>query len=135
MRRIVLALALIVATVVTLYAKDDKMINRGPSPAAQGTVHTDKDRNGNTEVEVKVKHIATPAKLTPPAQYYVVWVQERGQAAVALGELRVNAEDAAASLKGSTPAKVFDIFITAENERTPQAPSTVEILRGQVDRS
>jgi hypothetical protein len=135
MRKIWLITAALLAITVTLFAKDDKMINRGPSPAAQGTIHTDKDRNGNTKVEVEVKHIATPQKLTPPHQYYEVWVQDRSGQPQALGELRVNGDDAAGSVKGTTPAKVFDVFITAEDQRNPTAPSGPEILRGQVDRS
>jgi hypothetical protein len=98
-----------------------------------GKVITDNDRNGNTGVEVEVKHMAAPTALTPSKNAYVVWVQPRGKEPELLGVLRVN-QDLEGSLKTSTPYKDFDIFITAEDNPKPDMPSSMVILKGSVER-
>jgi hypothetical protein len=120
---------------VPMFARDDKMISRGLDPGARGTIHTDKDDNGNTKVKVEVEHTATPQQLNPPHQYYLVWIQESGQPAKLVGELRVDRDHANGSVEGTTPAKVFDVFVTAEDQTNTQTPSSAELLRGHVDRS
>lgn len=114
-------------------AREDKLTNTGLTPAAEGKVITSDDRNGNTEVEVQVKHLATPQSLTPAHQNYLVWVQPRGQAAELLGALRVNS-DLEGSLKATTPRKDFDILVTAEDSTRADAPSGNVILKGTVQR-
>lgn len=119
--------------VITAWAKEDRLVNTGAAPAAQGKINTSNDRNGNTEVEVQVKHMATPQSLTPPRQSYMVWVQPRGKDAELLGALRVNS-DLGGSLKASTTYKDFDVLITAEDDAKPSTPSSTVILKGTVER-
>ena len=118
---------------ILAWGREDRLVNRGFAPAATGEVVSSKDHNGNTSVEVKVEHLAAPATLTPARQYYVVWVQPRGEQPQAQGILKVNT-DLKGSLKTSTPAKVFDVFVTAEDSPNPVAPSGDEVLRGSVQR-
>jgi hypothetical protein len=125
--------ALSIMLVITAWAKEDKLVNTGSAPAAQGKINTSKDRNGNTEVEIQVKHMATPQSLTPPKQSYMVWVQPHGKDAELLGALRVNS-DLGGSLKSSTTYKDFDVLITAEDEAKPATPSSTVILKGTVER-
>src|ERR1051326_5030027 len=99
---------------ISAWGREDRLVNTGAAPAAEGKVTTDNDRNGNTEVEVQVKHMATPQSLTPARQAYLVWVQPRGKDAELLGALRVNG-DLEGSLKATTPYKAFDVVITAED--------------------
>ena len=115
------------------WGREDRLTNTGAAPAAEGKVLTDNDRNGNTGVEVHVKHMATPHSLTPAKQTYLVWIQPRGKEPELLGALRVN-EDLEGSLKAATPYKTFDIFITAEDNLKPEAPSSMVILKGSVER-
>jgi hypothetical protein len=123
--------ALLLATAA--WAREDRLTNTGAAPAAQGKVITSSDRNGNTQVDVQVKHMASPQSLTPAKQGYLVWVQPHGQPAQLLGTLRVN-EDLEGSLKASTPYKDFDVFITAEDQLKPDVPSSTVILKGSVER-
>lgn len=118
---------------VAVWGREDRLTNTGLTPAAMGKVNTDNDRNGNTGVEVEVKHMATPQSLTPSKTAYIVWVQPRGKEPEVLGALRVNS-DLEGSLKASTPYKDFDIFITAEDNPRPDAPSGMVILKGTVER-
>lgn len=133
-KRRLLGLTIVMVFLATaLWAREDKLTNTGMAPAAQGKVITGNDRNGNTEIDVQVKHMATPQSLTPARQAYLVWVQPHGQPAQLLGTLRVN-EDLEGSLKASTPYKDFDIFVTAEDQPKPDTPSSTVILKGSVER-
>lgn len=115
------------------WGREDRLTNTGLTPAAMGKVTTDNDRNGNTGVEVEVKHMASPESLTPPKNAYVVWIQPRGKDPELLGLLRVNHE-LEGSLRATTPYKDFDIFITAEDNPKPSFPSGMTILKGTVER-
>lgn len=116
-----------------VWAREDRLTNTGLNPAAEGKVTTSTDRNGNTDVDVQVKHMATPQSLTPAQQDYVVWVQPRGKQPEMLGTLRVN-DDLQGSLKATTPYKDFDIIVTAENNLRPEMPSGMVVLKGTVER-
>jgi hypothetical protein len=115
------------------WGREDRLTNTGVAPAAEGKIITDNDRNGNTGVDIHVKHMATPQSLTPPKQNYLVWVQPRGKDPELLGALRVNS-DLEGSLKATTTYKDFDVFITAEDNMKPDAPSSAVILKGSVER-
>jgi len=115
------------------WGREDKLTNTGVAPAAEGKVTTDKDRNGNTGVEIQVKHMATPQSLTPGKQTYLVWVQPRGKDPELLGALRVN-ENLEGSLKAATTYKDFDILITAEDSVKADTPSSMVVLKGSVER-
>lgn len=126
-----LLLSLVLATLA--WGREDRLTNTGAAPAAEGKVITDTDRNGNTGVEVQVKHMATPQSLNPAKEGYLVWVQPRGKEPELLGALRVNS-DLQGSLKATTPLKEFEIFVTAEDSLKAATPSSMVILRGTVER-
>jgi len=115
------------------WGREDRLTNTGAAPAAEGKVNTDNDRNGNTGVDVQVKHLATPQSLTPAKQTYLVWVQARGKDPEILGALRVN-DNLEGNLKAATPYKDFEIFITAEDNLKPDTPSSMVLLKGSVSR-
>jgi hypothetical protein len=115
------------------WGREDKLTNTGLAPAAEGKIITDNDRNGNTGIEIHVKHMATPQSLTPARQTYLVWVQPRGKDPELLGALRVNS-DLEGSLKAATTYKDFEVIITAEDSMKPDTPSTAVILKGTVER-
>jgi hypothetical protein len=126
-------LALMLA--LPVFAKDDKLVNKGIDPGARGNIHTDNDDNGNTRIKVEVEHTATPQQLNPPHQYYVVWIAQNGEPPKMLGEMKVDRDHANGKLEGLTPLKVFDVFVTAEDQVNPTSPSSTIILEGHVDRS
>src|ERR1700739_2921894 len=115
------------------WGREDRLTNPGAAPAAEGKIITDNDRNGNTGVDIELKHMATPQSFTPAKQTYLVWVQPRGKDPELLGALRVN-ENLEGSLKAATTYKDFEVLITAEDSMKPDAPSTVVILKGSVAR-
>jgi hypothetical protein len=127
------AMIALLLTTVLAWAKDDKLTNTGVAPAAQGTVSTGTDKNGNTSVDIKVEHLAHPESLKPAKQNYLVWIQPSGQSAQLLGALRVG-DDLKGELKGSTPAKSFQVLITAEDQTNAETPSSTVVLQGNVAR-
>lgn len=126
-------LGFVLVGTLLVWAREDRLTNTGLNPAAEGKVVTSNDRNGNTEVDVQVKHMATPQSLTPAQQGYIVWVQPRGKQPELLGTLRVN-DDLQGSLKATTPYKDFDIIVTAEDNLKPETPSGMVVLKGTVER-
>lgn len=101
-------------------------------PAATGTVKVQKDENnGNTKLDIKVDHLASPSSLTPPASVYIVWVRPRGGAAIRQGAIGVD-KDLKGELKVVTVLKDFDVLITAEQSDNVSSPSDVEVLRAHV---
>jgi hypothetical protein len=135
MRQRNIALFLLFSFLLAVFAwgREDRLVNTGAAPAAEGKVITDNDRNGNTHIEIHVKHMATPQSLTPARQAYLVWVQPRGKEPELLGALRVN-EDLEGSLKATTPYKDFEVLVTAEDSMKPEIPSNMVILKGTVER-
>lgn len=102
-------------------------------PAAKGSVEIGKDRNGNTEVKLKVEHLANPTSLTPSQANYIVWLQDKGSGPENQGELKVNGK-LVGTFQTVTPRKNFDVFVTGENDGTVKSPSGPEVLRTTVSR-
>jgi hypothetical protein len=121
-------------TALLSWAREDRLTNTGAAPAAQGKVTTSTDRNGNTKIEVSVKHMAPPESLTPSRHSYVVWLAPRGQQPQVMGVLRINGDTLEGSVEGTTTEKVFDVVVTAEENQNPTSPLGTEILKGTVER-
>ncbi len=100
-------------------------------PGARGEVEIGHDRNKNTEVKMKVEHLAKPDSLTPPKTTYIVWLQEKGADAENSGQLKINNKEQG-SFRTTTPRKSFDVFVTAEQDGSAKAPSGPEVLRTSV---
>src|SRR5438270_14061255 len=109
-RNIALFLLFSFLLAVSVWGREDRLVNTGTASAAEGKVITNNDRNGNTNVDLHVKHIATPRSLTPARQASQLWVQPRRKDAQFLRGLRVN-EDLDGSLNATTPHRDFEMFL------------------------
>ena len=117
---------------VTVSAKTYRMTSTQVTPGATGTIDTKVDKSGgNTELGVKVDHLARPTLLTPPANDYVVWIEPEGQPAMNEGVLRIG-DNEKGDLTVTTSASKFNVLVTAETEAHPQRPSNRVVLRSQV---
>ena len=102
------------------------------APAAQGWVKVKTDNNKNYGINLQVKMLAEPNKLTPPKEFYVVWMRTENDESVNIG--RLNSHDTffssmlEGSLKTNTPMKPRGFFITAENESSPTYGGGVVVL-------
>ena len=97
-------------------------------PAAEGTADFARTKNENTSIEVKVKHLASPEKLDPPAVTYVVWVRQDGEERPQnVGALKVD-DNLTGTLATVTPLRRFELFITAEDDGQAREPSGEPLL-------
>lgn len=103
-------------------------------PAAEGTVKAEPTKNGNTALDIEVRHLAPPGRLDAATTTYVVWVQAPGEAAQNLGALRVD-DGLRGRLRTVTPLRSFDLFITGEPGPTAAAPTGRPMLTARVEQS
>lgn len=98
------------------------------TPAAEIVAKTKTDKNKNTVIEVIAKNLASADRLSPPKNNYVVWITTDDNGTKNIGQLNIKNGDKAV-LKTSTPFKVKDIYITAEESGSISYPTGVEISR------
>ena len=98
------------------------------TPAAEITAKTTTDKNNNTVIEVVAKNLASAERLDPPKASYVVWIDTEDNGTKNIGLLN-SKNGRKAVLKTSTPFKVKEIYITAEESGTISYPSGIEISR------
>ena len=116
---------------ILAYAKKYPLAATPAAPGAKGFVDTKKDKNGNTNVTLKVDFLPKPASLTPPAETYIVWFRKQASEPEAQGQLKVD-DNLRGEFKTTANLKNFDVIVTAEKERTPKAPTGPEVLRATV---
>lgn len=97
-------------------------------PAAEGSARFSATKNDNTRIALKVKHLAHPERLTPPASHYVVWTRATKDAAAQnIGALVVD-DDLTGTLDTETPLHSFELLVTAEGSGQVQTPSGEPLL-------
>ena len=112
--------------------KNYNMIADQSVPAASGTVHAERDKdNRNTDLDIKVNHLARPSNLNPSATTYLVWIRPSGGDAVKQGAIGVD-NNLKGEMHAVTVAKNFEIFITPEQSDTVTVPSALEVLQTHV---
>jgi len=91
-------------------------------PAVDGRAKFTATKNDNTRIELTVKHLPHPGKLTPPANTYVVWTRATKYApAQNVGALLVD-KNLNGKLVTETALHSFELFITAEDSGQIQEP-------------
>jgi hypothetical protein len=129
--RLALLCGVVLAVATVGWGKTYHMTSTNTVPAAAGNVYVGKEKNGDIKVDVKVSHLAKPGRLTPPANNYVVWLQQEGSQPQSQGELKVG-DDLEGELKTTTPLKNFNVFITAETDSQTKTPSDQVVLQATV---
>jgi hypothetical protein len=98
-------------------------------PTAKGYVKIKEDKNDNYAVNLQVKDIVKSKELQPSKKVYVVWVETMENRAHHLGKLESSKSLFSGTRKGQlktvTPAKPVRVYVTAEDNGTPQFPSEV----------
>ncbi len=104
-------------------------------PAAEGRVKYKKDDNGNYAIDVNIRNLTDPKRLTPSKNTYVLWleptqgnVQNLGQIVSSSG---IFTSGLKASLEAVTPFKPGSFFITAEDNAAVTYPGPQVVLRTQ----
>lgn len=102
-------------------------------PAAEGTVKIKRSKNDNYLVNVKIKNLAGPKRLSPPREVYVVWMQSDRKPPKNLGMIKTSSGLFSSTMKGEMDAtatnKPTGIFITAEDDGNVRYPGSQVVLR------
>jgi len=115
---------------ITAWAKTYTMQTSTLEPGAVAKLDV-KANTGNTEMDLKVEHLAKPSLLSQPASNYVVWVQQPDHEAINEGLLRVD-DNLKGEVKATTTATRFMVFVTAEDDAKAETPSQRVVLRADV---
>jgi len=102
-------------------------------PASEGTVKATLGDNGNTNLSIRVKHLAPPFKVQPDATVYVVWIQQPDQPRQNIGALTLN-KDLEGRLDTVTPFRRFSVMVTPEPGGQVDQPSHEAVFTASVDR-
>jgi len=101
-------------------------------PAAEGRVKYKKDDNGNYAIDVDIKNLADPSKLTPPKNTYVLWMETEQSNVQNLGQIVSSTGLFSSTLKASLDAvtsfKPRSFFITGEESPTVTYPGPQVVL-------
>lgn len=115
-------------------AGSEKLSTSPTLPSADGDLECGKAENDNTSIDLKVKHLANPDRLTPPATVYVVWTRtDKNSPPQNVGALDVD-KNLAGRLRTVTPLRRFELFVTAETLGQAQAPSGTPLMWANCNR-
>ncbi len=97
-------------------------------PAAEGTVKIKKDKNHNYKIDLSVIRLAEPGRLTPPKDFYIVWMDSYDNGITNIGQLKMT-KSLKSSLKTVTSFKPKSFFITAEDHGDIQYSGDEVVLK------
>lgn len=104
-------------------------------PSADAVAKIKKDKNDNYQIDLKVKHLTSPDRLSPPREMYVVWI-ETSKGTTNIGQLKSSksmfSSARNASMTTTTPHKPSRFIITAEDQADNKEPGTQVILEAEV---
>lgn len=113
-------------------ASAPKMRSGAGVPASQGTVETSTGDNGNTELTIRVKHLAPPSKVASDATVYIVWIQPKNGTKQSVGALQLD-KDLEGVLETVTPQRHFDVIVTPEPSAQVSQPTHDPVFTASVD--
>lgn len=100
------------------------------APAAEANLKMDTVANNNTSLNLNVKHLAPPSRLSGDATTYVVWLNPTvGDMDVYqnMGALRVD-KNLEANFETVIPHRNFNLIITAEKSALGNKPTGKKIM-------
>lgn len=105
-------------------------------PSAEAEVKVKKDNNENYDIDLNVKHLNKPDRLSPPKAMYVVWM-ETSTGTRNLGQLKSSSSLLSstykANLKTVSSQKPLRFLITAEDNADNKEPGSQVILETRVN--
>jgi hypothetical protein len=101
-------------------------------PAAAGRVKIKKDNNNNYSISLNIENLPDSKRLSPPRNYYVVWIETRNNGIKNLGRIVSSSSFLSSKMKASlnavSPVKPKRVFITAENDEYVRYPGNMVVL-------
>ena len=128
-----LAFAFLSAVAATGCSGSEKhsMSASAKNTSGQGTVETRMDNNGNTEVELLVKHLSAPSHVATDASIYVVWIRPRNGEIQNVGALQVS-DDLVGKFNATTPHHAFTLMVTPEPSARMSQPTHEAVFTSEV---
>jgi hypothetical protein len=103
-------------------------LNSKTVPAARGYVKVKKDKNDNYDINLNLKYLAEPNRLSPPRSTYVVWMtSDDSNIPINLGQI-IGTSKLNIKFETVSSSKPIRIFITAENDASVQSPRNMLVL-------
>jgi FlaG/FlaF family flagellin (archaellin) len=112
---------------------EQTMHSSSSTPAAQGTVKASPGDNGNTDLSVRVEHLAPPSKLVSDATVYVVWIQPANAAIQNVGAMKLN-KHLEGRLDTVTSQSRFKLMVTPEAGPSGAQPTNQPVFTSDVER-
>lgn len=130
----VAAVAVLFQTGCGLFGGGSKEVMRPAAGniAGEGTVEAKDGDNGNTEIDVRVKHLAAPAKVAADASVYVVWIRPATGRIQNVGALEVD-DELVGRLKTTTPHRAFKLTVTPEPSARMAEPTHEPVFTSDVN--
>lgn len=102
------------------------------TPAASGSVKVSRDANKNYVIKIQIKNLADSKNLTPPMDYYVVWLVTEDNITKNVGQIKSStgflSKNLNANFETVSTLKPIKIFITAENDASVQYPLSSDFI-------
>lgn len=114
-------------------APEQTMKTSPENTSGEGTVQASAGDNGNTQLDVRVKHLSSPPKVEADASVYVVWIRPRNAEIQNVGALLVD-DDLVGKLSTTTPHRAFTLSITPEPSARMAAPTHRAVFTSEVNR-
>ena len=127
-------LAVLAVMLIGCASNPQPMHSAAAVPASQGTVKATKGDNGNTIVDIRVKHLATPSKVAADATVYVVWIQPVNGAIQNVGAMVLDG-NLDGTLNTVTPPARFKLTVTPEPGPAVAAPTHDPVFTADVERT
>jgi hypothetical protein len=108
-------------------------LNSAVVPAAEGSVSIKKGNNDNYNIDLSVKNLADPSRLTPPRAVYVVWMETTQSGVQNIGQLKTGthglSQMMSSSLETVSPHQPTGFIITAEDDAIGSYPGMTVVLK------
>ena len=110
------------------------MVPSAGNISGEGTVSATAGENGNTQLDVRVKHLPAASKVAADASVYIVWIKPRNGEIQNVGALQVD-DDLVGKLKTTTPHRAFTLTVTPEPSARMAAPTHRPVFTSEIDRA
>lgn len=123
----------VLALLFTACSEKVVFLNSAVVPAAEGSVTIKKGNNDNYNIDLYVKNLADPSRLTPPRAVYVVWMETAQSGVQNIGQLKTGTHGLSkmnsSSLETVTPHPPTGFMITAEDDAIGSYPGMTVVLK------
>ena len=111
----------------SLQAQKIPFLKSSVTPAAEGYVKINTDRNNNNVIKIRISNLAEIERLDPAMKTYVVWMVTDRETTENIG--RINSSNSLdVSFEAVSSYQPIKIFITAEENESTQVPSKKSVL-------